>query len=94
MEGLDIHGEHEIKRVWGLAHGEPFDPTYAEFFLAKIQEIGMFDNLQKTAVEYEVDHNDRTVDIVLIFNPEERKMRFGESEEDIKRRERGRRRQP
>ena len=94
LEGLDINGEFEIKRIWGLAHGEPFDPSYADFFLERVKELGLFDNLKKTAVEYKTHDNDRTVDIILVFNPKERKMRFGESEEEIQRRESGRKRRP
>ena len=56
-------------------------PAYAEFFLRRITEDGLFDNLKKTAHRVELHEDSATADIVLIFNPEDPKMRFGTAPE-------------
>jgi len=91
IEGLDVHGEHEINRLWGLQPGDPFDETYAEFFLERIRAEGLFDNLKKAEHRVEVHEESATADIVLIFNPEEPRMRFGAEPEPEPRRRGGRR---
>lgn len=77
LQGLDLHGEHEIGKVWGMKPGDDFDATYPEFFLQRIKELNLFDGLQKTASQFEPNHETGTVDVTLFFNPRERKARFG-----------------
>ncbi len=69
VEGLDLHGEHEIRRIWGMKPGDVFDGGYPEFFLERIRELGVFDNLTKTDVRWTVHEETRTVDVTLVFNP-------------------------
>ena len=73
IEGLDVHGEHEIKRIWGLREGAPFDAGYPDFFLQRVREDGVFDNLRNTSSKIKVNEEDLTADVTLIFNPEPRK---------------------
>ncbi len=77
LQGLDLHGEHEIRKIWGMQSGDPFDPTYPDFFLQRIEELNLFTGLQKTVSKAEPNHEKRTVDVTLYFNPKERKARFG-----------------
>ena len=69
VEGLDLHGEHEVRRIWGMKPGDVFDGGYPEFFLERIRELGVFDNLMKTDVRWKVNEDSRTVDVTLVFNP-------------------------
>jgi len=69
VEGLDLHGEHEVRRIWGMKPGDVFDGGYPEFFLERIRELGVFDNLMKTDVRWTVHEETRTVDVTLVFNP-------------------------
>jgi outer membrane protein assembly factor BamA len=79
VEGLDIHGEHEIKRIWGLAAGKPFNAEYPAHFLAKIAEEGLFDDLGKTESKVALNDADLTADVTLVFHStpvsEEEKLR-------------------
>jgi len=67
LAGLDLHGEAEMKRIWGLAPGKPFNPDYPEVFLRHVKEGGFFDNLGQTKAETKVNSRDRTVDVTLTF---------------------------
>ena len=82
VTGLDIHGEHEIKRIWGLQKGAKFLASYPDYFLQQIREQGVFDHLQKAKAELQINERDRTVDVTLVFNPKERRMRFGIPDEE------------
>jgi outer membrane protein assembly factor BamA len=68
IEGLDIHGEAVIKRLWAIKEGKPFDADYPDFFLNRVREDGIFDNLGKTRSAAKVDEQARTVDVTLYFN--------------------------
>ena len=65
--GLDLNGEAEMKRIWTLAPGKPFNPDYPEIFLRHVQEGGFFDNLGQTKAETKVNSRDHTVDVTLTF---------------------------
>jgi outer membrane protein insertion porin family len=67
IEGLDIHGEAAVKKMWGIKEGKPFDPDYPDYFLAQIREQGLFDDLGTTHSEPKVDEQDHQVDVTLNF---------------------------
>jgi outer membrane protein assembly factor BamA len=67
IKGLDLHGEAEVKRIWGLKEGKPFNPEYPEAFFNSIREQALFDNLGKTKADVKVNPKDRTVDVTLNF---------------------------
>jgi outer membrane protein insertion porin family len=67
IEGLDIHGEAAVKKIWGIKEGKPFDPDYPDYFLAQIREQGLFDDLGKTHSEPKVDEEKHVVDVTLNF---------------------------
>jgi outer membrane protein insertion porin family len=67
VAGLDLTGEAEINRIWSLKEGKPFDAEYPDYFLARVREQGMFDNLGETKAETKVDEQKHTVDVTLRF---------------------------
>jgi outer membrane protein insertion porin family len=67
IEGLDIHGEAAIKKMWGIKEGKPFDADYPDYFLAQIREQGLFDDLGKTRSASKVDEQTHLVDVTLNF---------------------------
>ncbi len=67
IRGLDIHGEHEVKRLWTLQQGKVFDASYPEFFLARIREENIFDDLGKTNTRVTLNEAAQTADVTLIF---------------------------
>ncbi|MEX2264091.1 MAG: POTRA domain-containing protein [Bryobacteraceae bacterium] len=67
IEGLDIHGEAAIKKLWTLKAGEPFNADYPDFFLQRVREDGIFDNLGKTRSSLKVDEQSHAVDVTLHF---------------------------
>jgi outer membrane protein insertion porin family len=67
VKGLDINGEAEIRRIWNLKEGKPFNPEYPDGFLRRIKEMLLFDNLGNTKAEYQLNQRDRTADVTLTF---------------------------
>ena len=67
VAGLDLNGEAEIKRIWSIKEGKPFDAEYPAYFLASVRGQGMFDNLGETKPETKVDERKHTVDVTLRF---------------------------
>ena len=81
ITGLDLEGEAEIRRIWTMAEGKPFNPEYPDYFLNWIQKEGMFDHLAKTEADVQVDEKRRVADVTLNFSggptPQQRPGRRG-----------------
>jgi outer membrane protein assembly factor BamA len=67
ITGLDLNAEPEVRRIWALKAGKPFNPDYPDLFLRRIKEQGMFDNLAQTKAEYQLNQKDHTADVTLVF---------------------------
>ena len=67
IEGLDIHSEPEIRKLWAVKMGKPFNGDYPNFFLTRLREDGILDNLGKTSSRIEVDEKYHEVDVILTF---------------------------
>jgi outer membrane protein assembly factor BamA len=78
IRGLDMTAQPVIEKLWGEKPGQPFNPDYPDFFLKKVGEQGLFDNLAKTQSDYTADAATHTVTVHLYF-------KGGKSEEDKKR---------
>ncbi len=66
--GLDSSSEPEIRKMWKLHPGDPFQPEYPEAFLAEIRKQQVFDNLGRTRAETAIHDADRTADVTLYFS--------------------------
>jgi len=71
LEGLDIHGEAAVKKLWTLKEGKPFNADYPEYFLQQVKEQGLFDGLGKTRAANTVDEQNHIVDVTLYFGASE-----------------------
>ena len=67
IEGLDIHGEAAMRKMWGIKEGKPFDGDYPDYFLQQIREQGLFDDLGPTRSASKVDEPTHVVDVTLNF---------------------------
>ncbi|MGI8958728.1 MAG: POTRA domain-containing protein [Bryobacteraceae bacterium] len=67
IQGLDIATEPVVARLWGEKPGKPFNPDYPDFFLKRVQEQGLFDNLADTRSEYTADGASHGVTVHLYF---------------------------
>lgn len=81
IRGLDMESQPVIEKLWGEKPGQPFNPDYPEFFLKKVQEQGLFDNLANTTSDYTADEVTHTVTVHLYF-------KGGKSEKDKEREKR------
>lgn len=67
VKGLDLISEPEVRKMWGMKKGAAFNPDYPDFFLNKLREDGIFDNLGDTKSIADVDRENRLVRVTLIF---------------------------
>jgi outer membrane protein insertion porin family len=68
LEGLDLHGEAAVKKLWGMKEEKPFDAGYPDYFLQRIRDDGLFDNLRNTKAVVHIDEASHVVDVTLRFN--------------------------
>jgi outer membrane protein assembly factor BamA len=67
IEGLDIHSEPVIRKMWSMKEGDPYNAEYAANFLKRIEEEQLFENLGKTAVKEMPNAERKTVGVTLVF---------------------------
>lgn len=67
VQGLDVTSEPAIARLWGEKAGHPFNPDYPDFFLKRVREQGIFDNLGDTQSDYTADASSHSVTVHLYF---------------------------
>ncbi len=67
IKGLDLDGEAEMKRIWTLKLGSPYDPEYPNHFLETVRAEGLFDHLGKSNAEPKIDAKTSSVDVTLTF---------------------------
>ena len=71
VQGLDIVTEPVIRKMWALKEGKPFNVEYPDYFLGRVRDEGVFDNLGDTVSKAQVNDASRTVDVTLVFKGEE-----------------------
>ena len=67
VEGLDLNGEAAIRKMWNLKEGKPYNADYPDYFLGKVREEGIFDNLGEMRSEPKINEQAHTVDVTLYF---------------------------
>jgi outer membrane translocation and assembly module TamA len=67
VQGLDIHAEAAIRKLWAGKPGDPFDSAYPDFFLQRIKDDGVFDNLSGAKSVLAPNDANLTVDVTLMF---------------------------
>ncbi len=65
--GLGLDGEAAIRKMWALKDGEAFQSEYPDYFLSKVKEEGVFDNLGDTKAIPKRDDKRHVVDVTLDF---------------------------
>src|SRR5262249_38361855 len=67
IEGLDIHGEAAIKKLWTLQEGKPFNADYPDYFLEQVRAQGIFDYLAGAKSAIKVDEQTHVADVPFSF---------------------------
>ncbi|MBM3811352.1 MAG: hypothetical protein FJW20_06915 [Acidimicrobiia bacterium] len=71
IKGLDLHAEHEMRRIWGMQADQLFNADYPDFFLNRLREDQILENLgENTRSRLAVDEKTLKVDVTLEFAPE------------------------
>ena len=68
LTGLDLEGEAEIKRIWTMTEGKPFNPEYPDLFLNRIKEESVFEHLGSTKADVHPDEKRHIADVTLTFS--------------------------
>lgn len=67
VEGLDIQTEPVVRKMWAIKEGDPFNPEYPPFFLNRMREDGIFEDLGDTKSTLRIDETVHAVDVTLAF---------------------------
>lgn len=67
IQGLDLDSTAGIRELWAPKEGKPFDAAYPDYFLSRVREEKMFDNLQDAKASTKIDEQNHTVDVTLVF---------------------------
>ncbi|HEX4165256.1 MAG TPA: POTRA domain-containing protein [Bryobacteraceae bacterium] len=67
IDGLDVTTEPVIEKLWGEKKGHPFNPDYPDYFLKRVQQEGLFDNLADARSDYTSDPATHNVIVRLTF---------------------------
>jgi outer membrane protein insertion porin family len=67
VEGLGLDGEAAIRKMWSVKPGDAFPYGYGDFFLSKVKEEGIFDNLGDTKAKPDINADTHVVDVTLDF---------------------------
>ncbi len=68
IEGLDLNGEDGIRKLWIIHEGKPFDAGYPDYFLSRIREDGLFENLHNSKASTKTNDQNHTVNVTLQFH--------------------------
>lgn len=68
LKGLDLDSVAAVKKLWAPKEGAPFNADYPDFFLKRLEEDGVFDDLGKTKASLAVNDAQRIVDVTLEFS--------------------------
>jgi len=78
VNGLGLDGEAAIRKMWSVKAGDPFPEGYGDYFLSKVKEESLFDNLGETKAKSDINADTHVVDVTLDFKgapPKERAPR-------------------
>ena len=85
IEGLDLQTEPQVRKLWALKEGQPFNGEYPEFFQKRLREDGVFENLGKTRADVLIDEKALRADVKLVFGRGTELPRIGPDAEEKKR---------
>jgi outer membrane protein assembly factor BamA len=73
VQGLDLISEPAIRQMWAIKEGQPFNADYPDYFLNRVREEGVLDDLGETKSVVKPDDAAKTVEVTLVFRGEAKK---------------------
>jgi outer membrane protein insertion porin family len=67
VKGLGLDGEAAIRKMWSVKTGDPFPQEYPNYFLSKVKEEALFDNMGDMKADPDIDRKAHVVDVTLDF---------------------------
>ncbi len=89
IQGLDIATQPTIEKLWGEKQGQPFNPDYPEFFVKRVQGMGLFDNLADIRSDYAADAGTHGVTVHLYFKGGKSKQQMKREKDEEEQRRQG-----
>jgi outer membrane protein assembly factor BamA len=65
VNGLGLDGEAAIRKMWSVKPGDAFPEGYPDYFLSKVKEEGIFDNLGDMKAKPAINADTHIVDVAL-----------------------------
>jgi len=72
IEGLDLVTEAEVRKLWALSPGKPFNGLYPDFFVEQIQERQLMDSLGSVQAKTDLNDQAQEATVTLTFKPVDR----------------------
>ena len=73
--GLDILNEPQVRKMWALESGMAFNGDYPDFFMTRVREDGLFDDLGETKAVTTLDEQSKQADVRLTFGKAVRQVK-------------------
>jgi outer membrane protein assembly factor BamA len=67
VKGLGLDAVEAVKKTWGVKSGEPFPAEYPDYYVKKLKEEGLFDNLGDIRAEPDINAEKHIVNVTLDF---------------------------
>lgn len=84
VRGLDLVSAPVIQEMWGEKPGKPFNPDYPDFFLKRVEDRHLFDNLGQTSSDYTADPATHSVIVHLYFKGGKSREQIEKDEKEAK----------
>jgi outer membrane protein assembly factor BamA len=72
IQGLDLVTEQELRKLWAMDPGKPFNGLYPDFFLQQIRDRELMDGLGEAQSKVELNERSHDATVTLIFKPVDR----------------------
>jgi len=72
IEGLDLVTEAEVRKLWSMQPGKPFNGLYPDFFLQQLKERQLMDGLGDTRAKVDLDEQKHEAVVTLQLKPIDR----------------------
>ena len=82
VKGLGLDAVDAIKKMWTVKTGDPYPDEYPDYFMKRIKEDGLFDNLGDSKAETEINAQTHVVDVTLNFKYERQERKKKPQPED------------
>jgi outer membrane protein insertion porin family len=67
VKGLGLDGVEAIRKMWTVKPGDPYPADYPDYFVKRVKEQGLFDNLGEVRPDPDINADTHLVNVTLDF---------------------------